>query len=641
MIIGTAGHVDHGKTSLVRALTGVDTDRLAEEKRRGISIELGFAYLPAGEGVLGFVDVPGHERLVHTMLAGAAGIDLALLVVAATDGPMPQTAEHLQILELLGIPALLVALTKTDLVEPPALAAAEAATRALLAGTRYAGADVLPVSVRSGEGLEALRRRLQALPARPAARRDAGAFRFAVDRSFVLPGTGVVATGTVLSGRIAAGDAVTLLPRGLPARVRALHVQNRPAAAGQAGERCALNLAGPGVERDTVARGDWLLHPDCAATTSRLDVELALLPSEPHGLRQGAELLLHLGASRVPVRVVRLEAGPLGPGGHGLAQLVLGSPLPAHCDDRFVLREPGARRTVGGGRVLDARPPARHRRSPARLAVLDTLRALPEGTPPAAVLAALLAQPPGIVALDALCADRGLDAAQAQALAADPELVVLEADGQAHAVGRAAWAALRERVAAALGAHHAENPDLPGPVVAELRRQAAPDWPAPLHAAALRRLAQDGAVALQPPWVRLPGHAPRLSDAEARLWEGVRTLLAAERFRPPRVRDLAQALGAPEPAMRQLCKRMTRQGELSELAPDHFFLRPTVAEMADVAATLSTDGPFTAAQFRDRLDNGRKVAIQILEFFDRRGLTVRHDDLRRVVRVPAELFGGG
>ncbi len=633
MIIGTAGHVDHGKTTLVRALTGVDTDRLAEEKRRGISIELGFAYMPAGETVLGFVDVPGHERLVHTMLAGAAGIDLALLVVAATDGPMPQTREHLQILELLGIPGLLVALTKADLVEAPALAAAGIAVRALLAPTRYAGADVLPVSAQTGAGLEALRAHLLAAPAR--ASRTGGAMRFAVDRSFVLAGAGVIATGTMLSGRIAAGDAVTLLPRGLAARVRALHVHDRPAGTGRVGQRCALNLAGPGVERDAVARGDWVLDPHCAGATTRLDAELALLGSEPHALRQGAELVLHLGASRVPARVVRLDAAPIAPGGHGLAQLVLGQALPARCDDRFVLREPGAQRTVGGGRVLDPNPPPRRRRTPARLAVLAALAALPEHAPPGVALAALLALPPGFVALDGFCADRGLDPAQALALATGPDVVVL----QGHAVGRDAWAALRQRVIAALGEHHARNPDLPGPSVAELRTLVAPDWPAPLHAAALRQLAQEGVLALQPPWVRLPGHVPRLSDAEARLWEGMQALLAAERFRPPRVRDLAQALAAPEPDMRQLCKRMARQGELSEVAPDHFFPRATLAEMAAIAAALGEAGLFTVAQFRDRLDNGRKVAIQILEFLDRRGLTVRQDDLRRVVRDPGELFG--
>lgn len=269
MLIGTAGHIDHGKTALVRALTGVDADRLPEEKARGITLDLGYAYVPLPDGtVLGFVDVPGHERLVHNMLAGATGIDFVLLVVAADDGPMPQTREHLEILDLLGLARGAVALNKTDLVDASRLAAATAEVEALLAGTGLAGSPVFPVSARTGEGIEVLRRHLEAAVASTPARETRGRFRLAIDRSFTLAGAGTVVTGTVFSGVVRVGDRLTLSPAGTPVRVRSIHAQNRPADEGRAGERCALNLSG--VEREAVRRGEWVLDPALHAPSPQI-----------------------------------------------------------------------------------------------------------------------------------------------------------------------------------------------------------------------------------------------------------------------------------------------------------------------------------------------------------------------------------
>ena len=283
MIVGTAGHIDHGKTALVKALTGVDADRLAEEKARGITIELGFAYADLGGGVVtGFVDVPGHEKFVHTMLAGAGGIDMALLVVAADDGIMPQTREHLAILDLLGVSHGIVALTKADLATPARIAELSAQVSALLADTGLAGAPVLPVSALTGDGIDALRNALAAAEARTVRPADAARFRMTIDRSFTLSGAGTVVTGTVLSGRVSVGDQVLLSPQGIQARVRAIHAQNRPAQAGSAGQRCALNLAGPA--REAIHRGDVALDPDLHAPTDRIDVELRVLATEPKAL---------------------------------------------------------------------------------------------------------------------------------------------------------------------------------------------------------------------------------------------------------------------------------------------------------------------------------------------------------------------
>ena len=371
MIIGTAGHIDHGKTALVRALTGIDTDRLKEEKTRGITIDLGFAYLtaPGGE-VLGFVDVPGHEKFVHNMLAGAGGIDFALLVVAADDGVMPQTREHLAIVDLLGIDRGLIAITKVDLVADDRRDAVRAEITRALEGTGLAGSKIVAMSAVSGEGIEALRGRLfaqaQATERTPAQ----GRFRLAIDRSFTLTGVGTVVTGTVLSGAIAVGDHVTVSPSGLSARVRSIHAQNREVERGQAGERCALNLAGEGIAKDLIHRGDVVLDPALHAPTDRIDARLRLLPSERKPIAQWTPVRLHHAAAEVGARVVLLGDVPIVPGEQGYVQLVLERPIAATAGDKFVLRDTSAQRTIGGGVLLDLRAPTRKRRTPERTAQL-------------------------------------------------------------------------------------------------------------------------------------------------------------------------------------------------------------------------------------------------------------------------------
>ncbi|MDB5379001.1 MAG: selB, partial [Rubritepida sp.] len=319
MIVGTAGHIDHGKTSLVKALTGVDTDRLKEEKARGITVDLGFAYLPQGNGerVIGFVDVPGHERFVHTMLAGAVGIDFALLVVAADDGVMPQTREHLAILDLLGVRRGLVALSKSDLADPGRIAEVTAELRELLADTALEEAPVLPVSAQSGQGMETLRAALADAEAATAEPGADGAFRLAVDRCFTLAGAGTVITGTVLSGAVAVGDQVVVSPSGLAARVRSIHAQNRPAERGLTGQRCALNLAGRDISKEAIARGDMILARPLHAPTDRIDASFRALAGEPRPIGTWFPARLHHGSAEVGVRLVPL-GDPIEPGGGGL-----------------------------------------------------------------------------------------------------------------------------------------------------------------------------------------------------------------------------------------------------------------------------------------------------------------------------------
>jgi selenocysteine-specific elongation factor len=639
VIVGTAGHIDHGKTALVRTLTGVDTDRLKEEKARGISIDLGFAYLPAPDGsVLGFVDVPGHEKFIHNMLAGATGIDFVLLTIAADDGVMPQTREHLAIVDLLGIGRGIVALTKADLAEPARRAEVAADIKQTLSATRLAAAEIIAVSSVTGEGIAALREKLLDVSRTVRARSAPGRFRLAVDRSFTLAGAGTVVTGTVLSGTVAAGDRVTVSPSGIAARVRSIHAQNRPAARGEAGQRCALNLAGDGIAKDAIARGDVVLDPELHAPTDRIDARLRLLASERKPVGQWMPARLHHAAAEAGARVVLLGDGPVPPGGEALVQLVLDRPIAAAAGDRFVLRDTTAQRTIGGGVLIDLRAPARKRRTPERLAQLDAL-ALAD---PEQALAALLDRPPFHLDLAVFARDRALATADVDAAAERLGIVRISTPDAVLALSAPGWLRLKRGLLAALAQFHAANPDLPGVGRERLRLQLEPRLPAPAFLASLQMLARSGDVALEGAWVRLARHVARLTPTDDKTWTAMAPLLAgAERFRPPRVRDIAGRLNLREADVRRLLKLAGRMGKVDEVAPDHFFLRATVADMVDIVAGLGAaapDGQFTAAQFRDQVDNGRKVAIQILEFLDRHGVTLRRGDLRRVNTHRLDLF---
>ena len=634
MIVGTAGHIDHGKTALVRALTGTDTDRLAEEKARGITIELGFAYADLGAtdhpgAVTGFIDVPGHEKFVHTMLAGAGGIDLALLAVAADDGIMPQTREHLAILDLLGVTRGIVALTKSDLADPARIAAVSAEITALLAPTGLAGAPVLPVSAQTGAGIAALRAALAKAEAATLARATDARFRMAIDRSFTLSGAGTVVTGTVLSGRVTTGDQILLAPQGLTARVRGIHAQNRKSDQGVAGQRCALNLVGEAISRSAIHRGDMALDPALNAPSQRMDVLLHVLDGEPAPLKTWFPARLHLGAAETGARIVPLQT-PIPAGGAGLAQLVLDRPLAATVGDRFILRDVSARRTIGGGRVIDLRAPARRRSQPARLAQLGAM-ALPD---PAQALAAMAAL--GAVDLADFLRDRAL----APDLPLPPGVTAIPGTGLVTSPDR--LQDLRAAIAAELAAFHAENADLQGLGRERLRLMLTPRLPKDAFASFLRAEAQAGSITLDGAFIRLPGHIPQLAfEDEALLARILPRLSGDARFRPPRTRDFAHEFAVDEGDLRRILRMAARQGRIDQIAHDHFFARATTVEMVAILRdldVLSPDGWFTAAAFRDRVQNGRKVAIQILDFFDRQGLTLRRGDLRRINPHRIDLF---
>ncbi len=625
MIIGTAGHIDHGKTSLVRALTGVDTDRLGEEKARGISIELGYAYVPLqealqdGDPVLGFVDVPGHERFVHTMVAGAGGIDFALFVVAADDGVMPQTREHLAILELLGIPGGAVAITKVDRVDAARVAEVGADVRSLLAATFLRDAPLFPLAATSPDdaGVAALRAHLHAVAARSALHAADGLFRLAVDRVFSLAGHGTIATGTVRAGRVHVGDSVMLMPRGVVARVRGIHAQNHECSEGRAGQRCAINLAG--VERDVLARGDWLADARALRASHRVDARLRLLAGAAR-VRAGAMLHLHAGTAHRLARIVPLQGESLAEGEGSLAQLVFDEPVCLSSGDRLILRDAQAAHTIGGGVVLDPCAPERRRRAPARLGWLAAIEQRLAGDG----IAPLLAQAPLGLLLDDL----------ARLCGCAPEQVDLPAGTHRHAttagvfvVSAANAQALRTRMLSVLDDFHVTQPDEAGIDIARWRRMVEPTLDAALWRALVEAALADGHLCRSGPWLHRPGHRIELDATEQAVLERLLPRIGEGGFDPPWVRDHAAAFGVDEALVRATLRKAAVRGEVMQVVRDLFYARERIDELAAILHELAQrNGSIDAARWRDALGIGRKRAIQLLEFFDRVGYTRRARD---------------
>ncbi len=645
MIIATAGHVDHGKTSLVKALTGVDADRLPEEKRRGMTIDLGFAYLNSADtdsaadtaSALGFIDVPGHERFVHNMLAGVAGIDCALLVIAADDGPMPQTREHLAILDLLGVRVGAVALTKMDMVDAARVDEVAREIDALLATTSLAASPVFPLSSITGAGLPALRAHLHGLRVGHTAQ-STGRLRMTVDRAFTVAGAGLVVTGTVIAGEVGVGDEVNALLAGVTARVRGLHAHNRAAQRATAGQRCALNLAGAGVAHGTygqIARGDWIVADGAAPAATRIDFTLRVLASETRPFQHWTPVHAHIGAADVTGRIALLTSVTLAPGASGLAQLVLDRPMGACHGDSVIVRDQSAQRTVGGGSVIDVFAPPRGRARPARLVYLN---AMAHADHAQALTAALAVSPHGLP-LAHFAACRNLAAATFEALAAGSGMQrVTEDTGflPTH------WHSARQAALAAVTAWHTRLPALPGMPADRLLDGSGIKLTAALKAALGADLVASADLVRVGAALKLPGHSAGLQGADQALWERIRVILEAEGARPPTAAEMALTLKTPVRAVKALLVRAAQQHLAWRVSEERFALPGTVHTWAAHASALA--GPdrgqrFKATDYRDRAGVGRNLSIEILEFFDRVKLTRRLGDARLLQCAPHELFG--
>ena len=637
MIVATAGHIDHGKTLLVKTLTGVDTDRLPEEKARGISIDLGFAYLPlAGGRLIGFVDVPGHERFIRNMLAGVCGIDFALLIVAADDGVMPQTVEHLQILDLLRIPRGAVAITKTDRVDAARIEQVRSQVQGLLAPTLLAQAPLLPVSAVSGDGIAGLKDLLLQEAAAQGRRNAAGQhLRYAIDRAFSIAGSGTVVTGTVFNGSVRTGDRLVISPAGREVRVRGIQIHGRPAEQAQAGERCALNLTGTDVE--SVRRGDWVMAEAIHRPTQLLDVRLSVLAGESRPLKHWTPVHLHLATADVTARVSLRRGEALPPGGNGIARLVLDEPVSALHGDRFILRDQSALRTIGGGLVIDPLPPA-SRRGKSRAAVLAALEAADHRLALAA-LAADTGRPVDLGHFEA--AFNLLPDIAAQACAA-AGLVAL---GRDRRIGVAAIRikALGDAVVARVEAFHKAQPQASGIETETLRSELAPELDADAFGQLLRGIADERRIEIHSSLVRKPGHDTTANSADTTLWETVRPTLAAAGFNPPTLRELAPQLKLKDAILKDFLYRQMKAGHVYRVGSDRFYLKTTMAVLAATAKAVSEKQPnglFTAAQYRDATGIGRTLAIEILEALDGLAITQRIGDARKMRKDFAPILGG-
>lgn len=637
MIIATAGHIDHGKTVLVKALTGVETDRLPEEKRRGMSIDLGYAYHPLpGGGSLGFIDVPGHERFVHNMLAGVTGIDFGLLVVAADDGPMPQTLEHLAILDLLGLSHGAVAITKIDRAEGDRVAEITAAVTALVGETNLAGVPIFPVSGITGEGIDGLRAHLEAEAEGLAARTVAGHFRLAVDRAFTIQGAGLVVTGTVFSGTVHAGDRMMLSPGGAEVRVRGIHAHNQPAELGTAGQRCALNLAGPGLDRGQVRRGDWILAAQAHRPTARLDARIRMLKGEAKALGHWTPAHIHLGAADVPGRVAVLEGRQVAPGGEGWVQLVLDRPIGALRGDRLILRDQSASRTIGGGVIIDPFPPRRGRARPERLA---QLRAMAHDDPATALNAMIEAAPEG-VDLDRFIQAWNLLPDDAAALKSSVQMMTVNMAGRVIAMAERRWQSLCHDIRAALEDWHGAHPTTSGIAANSLRRALPSRLTRGVFEATVAELVARGDVVMSRNLIRLAKHQTALAPAEARLWARIKPELEGTAA-PPVVHDIAKSASLEPGQVASFLRHGAGLGLVVRITDNRYLLPGTVVELALSAEALAQDAPdglITVAAYRDRTGIGRNFVIELLEFFDKAGFTRRDGNTRRVLRPAADAF---
>jgi selenocysteine-specific elongation factor len=647
MIIATAGHVDHGKTSLVRALTGVDTDRLPEEKARGFTIDLGFAYvrLPGApsepsdsshrsDRILGFVDVPGHARFVKNMLAGVGNVDHALVVVAADDGVMPQTIEHVEILGLLGVAAATVAITKIDRVEEDRRGAVETDIRALLASAGIATTAAIPTSVRTGEGIAALHAHIMAAADVHVARPAAGGFRMAIDRAFMLRGIGVVVTGSVHAGTAHAGDTVTIAPGGRQAWLRTLHIHDREVDHVQAGDRCSVNLSGVGL--DEVGRGAWIVAGTSPAT-GRIDVELRL-PARASPLRHWTPAHLHIGAEDLTCRVALISGKSAMPGQPAFAALHLDRPVAAWARQAFILRDQSAQHTVAGGRIIDPQPPPRENRV-VRLARLTALNAPDAET----AFARLIAGAERGIDFDAFARAFNLTGPEAQALAAAPQgnlnikLIDDPDRDTCIAVHTDHWQAVLDRIVAALAAHHRERPDLLGLGEDALDACFRPSLGKALLRRAIAELRDAGMTARQGTIVHLAGHSVQPTDAELALWQRLAPILAGGGVRPPRLRELVEIAGIELKELEVFMGRAEQLGFIRRVAANRFYPPAALAELERIAGRLAAaNGAFAAADFNRMSGIGRNLTIQVLEYFDRAGLTQRRGD-SRIMTDPAAL----
>ena len=621
LILGTAGHVDHGKTTLIKAMTGINTDRLKEEQERGLTIDLGFAWLKLPSGrLMGIVDVPGHEKFLKNMLAGASGVDIALLVVAADEGVMPQTREHLEILELLETRQGVVALTKCDMAEPDWVDIVEDDLRGFLKSTFLRDAKIARVSGTMGNGVAELVDEIDRLAGKAEQRSVEGPFRLPVDRVFTMTGFGTVVTGTLVSGTLRVGDPVMALPEGLGSRVRQLQVHGKKQDAAYAGSRTAVNLVGVGV--DDLARGSVVVPPGYLQATAAIDASVTVLPDSPRPLSNRTRVRLHIGTAEAIGRVTILGADQIAPGSKGFVQIRLETPIVAARGDRFVLRFYSPMRVLGGGVVLDPAA-AKHKRTESEL--VNRLQRALEGNPEEIVQDALIASVTGLIR-PRIVQKTGL-VEQEVALA----LKALVDDGRAleHAgrfVAEPAYEAMAARIRSALESYHAANAMRPGAPKEEIRALFGSRMDPKGFQAILALMSERGEVVAAEATVKLPGHTPTLDAKQQELASRIENAYLDAGVNPPLLPEVELKFGTDARAILTL---LTERGTLVKITPDLLFHREALDRTeAALSDYLTENKQMTVAQFRDLINSSRKYVVPLLEYFDSKRVTRRMGDQR-------------
>lgn len=622
MIVTLAGHVDHGKTSLVEALTGVNTDTLDEEKRRGLTIDLGFCYADFEGQRVGFVDVPGHHRFIHNMVAGVASHQHALVVVAADDGPMPQTFEHLAILKLLGVTSGIAAVTKVDRVDAARVSAISETVAGMADSTGLRLDAIVGTSAIDGTGIDEIRVRIAAA-ARAARTIDPDrAFRLAIDRTFVIKGVGVVVTGTVHSGTLEAGNEVHVAPRGLAARARTLRVSDKPAGRAIPGDRCAVNLSG--ISSDQVSRGDWLVAPSTLAPTQNIVIDLKVLDEFPRPVKHWLPIHVYHAASHTEGHVALLDSARLAGGESALVELVLAAPLHPKHGDRLILRDHARERTIGGGVVIDTAPPEKGRRAPERLQRLRVQRT----DDAASALSQLLEL--GDVDIDAFRRLRNLTDASAAAVLAAANPIEHIRRGRIFAVSASRWLAVLDDLHGQILAYHKAAPHSQGLKKDQIRRMGV--VPKQWLDEALAALVSSGRIVETGGHYHDPAHRSALAPDDAAMLRRVENLIGTG-DQPPSIGDIAKSLATPLRTMDTFVSKMAKVGILIRVGDHRALLPRQIDAWSQTARELATSKPegFSAREFRDAARIGRNLTIDVLEYFDRRGFTRRSGDLRRVV----------
>lgn len=635
MIIATAGHVDHGKTALVRALTGIDTDTLVEEKRRGLTIETGFAYCDLGPTRVGFVDVPGHHQFIHNMLCGFTGIDAVMLVVAADEGIMPQTIEHLRIMELLEVENALLVISKMDCADPEISAILESELEIFVRGTCLEHAPIIPTAAPVGKGIETLRRQIADVAMRIPPRSISGHFRMAIDRCFTLKGIGVVVTGFVHAGSARVNDELVLAPEDVPARVRGIHSNDAPAPAAETGQRCAVNLGG--VALATTHRGQWLTNATASKGTRRVGVRLSLPADANHSLSHWTPIHLFHGASHVTGRVALCEDRPMQPGQTQLAQLVLDDPVVAVRGDRCVLRNQACDETLAGATVLDI---FTDRRGYEKSARLKRLRAM-ENPDPMDCLNALMCNSSDGVDIEKFRINWNMTSAElTQIIDKADGFLVSDRDGF-RIFDPSRWQELSDEVRRKVCDWNKQHPESAGIRLNELRQTIGQDVATKLLQSVLDALVRDGEIRQSGPAFHLPDFRPGFSPKNLELWKIARDNIANCGIRPPTVEELAYRCDFDIGETLSLLQQAASMNLVVQIEPNRFFLPQTLRRLAHKLAKLaqsSADGRATTAAYRDEAGLGRNLTISVLEHFDAIHFTRRVGNSRCLIQPVDVVF---